>query len=293
MALPEFDYVAAKSLEEASKLASEKGDKCIFMAGGTDVILKIRDRKLKDVDTVIDIKNIPDMDQIEFIEGEGLKVGALVKLYDIQNSDVVKKNIPALAKAAHYVASAQIRRKGTMVGNICNASASADTAGILLSMNAKINTYSTDGGRQIAIDDFFVGAGKTCLDKSKGEIVTSVLIPELKSGQGSGYFKHSVRKAMDIAIVGLAAWVKLDGKKIEDCRLSMASVGPTTMRALEAEKILIGQEFSEDIIEKAGQAAAKECKARSGVRAGEDYKRDMIRVYTKRALREAVETVKA
>ena len=119
MTLPNFDYTVANSLEEASNAISQQGGRAVLMAGGTDVILLLKEDALKDVDTVVDIKNIPDMDQLDFVEGEGLHVGALTKLFTIQTSKLVSDNMPAVADAAHYVASAQIRRKGTLVGNIC------------------------------------------------------------------------------------------------------------------------------------------------------------------------------
>ena len=289
MSLPQFDYVAAQSLEEASSLAVKHGDKGVFMAGGTDVILLMKDHVLSDVDTVIDIKQIPKMDRLEFIDGKGLSVGAQTKLYAIQNSPVVNEKIPALAQAARYVASPQIRRKGTMVGNICNASPSADTASILMVMDAKVKTYSKDGGREIPINDFFKHVKKTCLEK--GEIVTEVFVPELKKGEGSAYLKHSVRKAMDLAIIGVAAWVKTDGKKISDCRICMGGVGITPLRAFEAEKLLKGNEISDELLEKAGVRASEECSPISDVRASAEYRIDMIRVYTKRAVKKALETL--
>lgn len=291
MALPKFDYTAVDCLKDASKLAKEKGDKAFIMAGGTDVILLIKEKAFKDLDTIIDIKNIPNMDQLDFVVGKGMKIGALTKLFDIQTSNLVKEKMPALADAAHSVASAQIRRKGTLVGNICNASPSADTASILLSMNAKVNVFSIDGERQIPIDEFFVGVKKTAL--KKGEIVTSLEIPELKKGEGSAYFKHSVRKAMDLAIIGVAAWVKMDGKKVADCKITMGGVGITPLRAFQAEKVLIGNEISDALLERAGQAAAEECNPISDVRASAEYRKDMVRVYTKRAVKKAMETRKA
>ena len=290
MASPEFDYILAEDLESASKLAKEKGDKAMIMAGGTDVILIVK-ASGGAVDTVIDIKNISGMDQLDFEEGKGLKVGALTKLFDIQTSKLVKEKMPAVADAAHYVASAQIRRKGTMAGNICNASPSADTAPILTAMDAKVNVFSADGERQIPIGEFFKGVKKTALEK--GEIVTSIDIPELKAQEGSAYFKHSVRKAMDLAIIGVAAWVRMDGKKIADCRIALGGVGITPLRAPEAEKILIGNEISEDLLEQAGQKAAEGCSPISDVRASAEYRSDMVRVYTKRAVKKAVETLKA
>lgn len=294
MPLPEFDYVRASSLEDAVHLANETGGNYAYMAGGTDVILLIKEHVYQNmgINKVIDIKEIPDMDQIEFDENKGLKIGALTKLYDIQNSSVVKENIPALADAAHYVASAQIRRKGTMVGNICNASPSADTASILLAMNAVVNTYSPEGNRQIPIGEFFKGVKKTCLNKDNGEIVTSVEIPKLESGEGSAYFKHAVRKAMDLAIIGVAAWIKMDGAKIADARIAMGGVGITPLRAYNAEKVLIGNEITDELLEEAGKAASQECNPISDVRASAEYRTDMIRVYTKRAVKKAVSTMK-
>ena len=288
MSLPVFDYVKAGSVSEASRIAAEKGKKGVIMAGGTDVILLLKDRVIP-VDTVIDIKGIEGMEGIEYVEGEGFKIGALTKLFDIQNSPVVREKLPALSDAAHYVASAQIRRKGTLVGNICNASPSADTAPILLAMDAKIKVANGEEEKVIAISDFFKGVKKTAL--VPGDIVTEVMVPELKKNEGSAYFKHAVRKAMDLAIVGVAAWIKMDGCKVADCRITMGGVGITPLRAKNAEQILIGNEITDEILEKAGKAASEECSPISDVRASAEYRRDMIRVYTKRAVRKAIETL--
>lgn len=288
MTLPAFDYVRAGSLKEASELASEKGSKAILMAGGTDVILLMK-AKAVPADTVIDIKEISDLDSIVFSEGEGMRIGALAKLFDIQTSDIVREKMPALADAAHYVASAQIRRKGTMAGNICNASPSADTASILLAMDAKIKVYNNEIERDVPIGDFFKGVKKTCLEK--GDIVTEIFVPELKKGEVSAYFKHSVRKAMDLAIVGVAVWIKMDGDRVDDCRIAMGGVGTTPLRAYSAEKILKGSELTDDLLEKAAEAASEECSPISDVRASAEYRKDMIRVYTKRAVKKAVETM--
>ena len=293
MTLPNFDYTAARSLEEASKLAAEQNGRCMLMAGGTDVILLLKEHVLKGVDSVIDLKNIPGLEAIEFVEGEGLHVGALAKLFAIQTSPVVNEKIPAVADAAHYVASAQIRRKGTMAGNICNASPSADTAPILVAMNASVKTFGQKGARVIPIGEFFKGVKRTCLDKAAGEIVTEIFIPELKPQEGSAYFKHAVRKAMDLAIVGVAAWIKMDGKRIAECRIAMGGVGITPLRALAAEQAVIGHEFSDELLGLAGEAAASEAHPISDVRASAEYRTDMIRVYTKRALAKALETLKA
>lgn len=288
MSLPAFDYVKVGSIEEASRLAKEKGTKAVLMAGGTDVILLLKEKVIP-ADTVIDLKGIDELEGIEFVEGEGLKIGALTKLFDIQTSDIVKEKMPAVADAAHYVASAQIRRKGTMVGNICNASPSADTAPILLAMNAKVEVQNASEKREIAIADFFKGVKKTNL--LSGDIVTGIVIPELKQGEGSAYLKHSVRKAMDLAIVGVGCWIRMDGKTVADCRITMGGVGITPLRAKNAEQLLIGHEITDELLEQVGVAASQECSPISDVRASAEYRVDMIRVYTKRSIRKAVESI--
>ncbi|MCD7952612.1 MAG: xanthine dehydrogenase family protein subunit M [Synergistaceae bacterium] len=293
MTLPNFNYIAAKSLEEASELAAAQAGRCVLMAGGTDVILLLKENVLRGVESVIDLKNIPGMDGLEFVEGEGLRIGALTKLYAIHNSPLVCEKMPAVADAAHYVASTQIRRKGTMAGNICNASPSADTAPILVAMDASVSVYGKNGERVIPVGEFFTGVKRNCLDKAAGEIVTRINIPELNSQEGSAYFKHSVRKAMDLAIIGVAAWVKMDGCRITDCRIAMVGVGVTPLRAPEAERLLKGSAADDDLLERAGLAASRECSPISDVRASEEYRRDMVRVYTKRAVKRALETLRA
>lgn len=293
MALPEFDYVAAKSLEEASQLMVSMGSECVVMSGGTDVILQIPKNVERGMKTVIDLKTIPGLTRLEYVDGEGLYVGANTKLFDIQSSPVVLEKMPAVAQAAHYVGSNQVRRKGTMVGSICNASPTGDCGSILLAMKAQVKIVGPEGERTVGMDDFWTGFKRIAPDKIKGELVTEIFIPELKSGEGSAYFKHSVRKAMDLAIVGVAAWVKLEGKTVADCRIAVAGGDVTIVRAKAAEQMIIGKELTDELVEAVAAQAADEMHPRSSLRASAEYRHDMIRVYTKRAINKAVETMKA
>lgn len=293
MALPEFDYVAAKSLEEASQLMVSMGSECVVMSGGTDVILQIPKNVERGMKTVIDLKTIPGLTRLEYVDGEGLYVGANTKLFDIQSSPVVLEKMPAVAQAAHYVGSSQVRRKGTMVGSICNASPTGDCGSILLAMKAQVKIVGPEGERTVGMDDFWTGFKKIAPDKFKGELVTGIFIPELKSGEGSAYFKHSVRKAMDLAIVGVAAWVRLEGKTVADCRIAVAGGDVTIVRAKAAEQMIIGRELTDELVEAVAAQAADEMHPRSSLRASAEYRHDMIRVYTKRAINKAVETMKA
>lgn len=293
MALSEFDYVAAKSLEEASQLMVSMGSECVVMSGGTDVILQIPKNVERGMKTVIDLKTIPGLTRLEYVDGEGLYVGANTKLFDIQSSPVVLEKMPAVAQAAHYVGSNQVRRKGTMVGSICNASPTGDCGSILLAMKAQVKIVGPEGERTVGMDDFWTGFKKIAPDKLKGELVTEIFIPELKSGEGSAYFKHSVRKAMDLAIVGVAAWVRLEGKTVADCRIAVAGGDVTIVRAKAAEQMIIGRELTDELVEAVAVQAADEMHPRSSLRASSEYRHDMIRVYTKRAINKAVETMKA
>ena len=287
MVLPKFEYLTAGTVEEASNLQVELGAGAKIMAGGTDIIPPMRDKVLK-CDYIIDIKHIPGLEYIEYDEKEGLKIGALTKLYDIQTSKLVREKNPAVAQAAKYVASTQIRHKGTMVGNVVNASPSADTPPILIAMDADIVVYGHDHvERRVGAKDFFKGVKKTVLEP--GDIVTGIVIPPLGDGEHAAYIKHSVRKAMDLAIVGVAAWVKMDGSKVADARIALGAVATTPVRAPHAEAALIGNEITDELLEKVGLAAMEDCSPISDVRASAEYRHDMIRVFTKRSIKKAIE----
>ena len=291
MVLPKFEYLAPTTLEEAMQLYSELGSGAKIMAGGTDIIPPMRDKAPgSKCDFLIDIKHVPGLDYIEYDEKQGLKIGCLTKLYDIQTSKLVKEKNPAVAQAAKYVASTQIRHKGTMVGNICNASPSCDTAPILISCGAVAKVHGKDADRDLPLGEFFKGVKKTNLEP--GEVVTGLVIPPLAEDECAAYIKFSVRKAMDLAIVGVAAWLKMDGNKVVDARITLGAVAITPVRAYNAEKALIGNEITDELLQKVGEAAMTDCKPISDVRASAEYRHDMVRVFTKRAIMKAIEGYK-
>lgn len=286
MVLPNFEYMVPKTIGEACNLLLELGKDAKVFAGATDIIPPMRDKAFT-VDYLIDLKHIPGIKYIEYDETEGLKIGALTTLREIETSPLVKEKNPAVAHAAKVVASTQIRAKGTMAGNLCNASPSADTPPILLAQNAKVLVQGPNKDRYIMMDDFFVGFKKTALEP--GEIVTGFVIPPLKEGESAAYIKHAVRKAMDLAIIGVAVKLTMDGDVCKDARIALGAVAPTTMRARNAEKALIGKKLTDDVIVEASLAARDECSPISDIRASAEYRRDMIRVFTKRAIKQALE----
>ena len=286
MVLPQFEYMAPSTLEEACRFLLEHDGKAKVMAGATDLIPPMRD-KVFTAEYVIDLKKIPGLDELSYDETEGLKIGALTTLRTLETSELVKEKNPAVAYAAKVIASTQIRAKGTLVGNICNSSPSNDSAPNLLAQGAKVNVQGVDGTRVIPIEEFFLGVRKTSL--KPGEIVTSVVVPPLKENEKASYMKFAVRKAMDLAIIGVAAKIQLENGICTDAKIALGAVAITPILAPKAAEVLIGKELTDEVIEQAAQAAMDSCSPISDIRASKEYRKAMIGVYTKRAIRQCLE----
>ena len=288
MVLPQFEYLVPKTIGEACNLLLELGTSAKAMAGATDLIPPMKDKVISP-EYLIDLKHIPGLDYLEYDEKEGLKIGALTTLRTIETSPLVKEKNPAVAHAAKVVASTQIRAKGTMAGNICNASPSCDTAPILLAQGAKILVQGPNKDRVIPVEEFFVGVKKTSLEP--GELVTGIVIPPLADCEGAAYIKHAVRKAMDLAIIGVAVKLRVENGYCTDARIALGAVATTPIRAPRAEEVLIGSRLTDDVIIKASEEAMNSCNPISDIRASAEYRKDMIRVFTKRAVKQAMESL--
>ena len=286
MVLPQFEYLAPKTIGEACNLLLELGSPAKVMAGATDLIPPMKDKAISP-EYLIDLKKIPDLDYLEYDEKEGLKIGALTTLRTIETSPLVKEKNPAVAHAAKVVASTQIRAKGTMAGNICNASPSCDTAPKRSAQGAKILVQGPNKDRIIQAEDFFLGVKKTSLEP--GEIVTGIVIPPLAENERAAYIKHAVRKAMDLAIIGVAVKIKVEDGICTDAHIALGAVAATPIRAPKAEEALIGKALTDEVIVKASEEAMDSCHPISDIRASAEYRKDMIRVFTKRAVRQAME----
>ena len=286
MVLPQFEYMTASTLEEACRLLLEHDGKAKVMAGATDLIPPMRD-KVFTPEYIIDLKQIPGLDELTYDEEEGLKIGALTTLRTLEKSELVQAKNPAVSYAAKVIASTQIRAKGTLVGNICNSSPSNDSAPNLLAQGAKVNVQGVDGTRVIPIEEFFLGVRKTA--RKPGEIVTSVVIPPLKDNEKAAYLKFAVRKAMDLAIIGVAAKIKLENGICTDAKIALGAVAITPILAPKAAEVLIGKELTDEVIEEAAQAAMDSCSPISDIRASKEYRKAMIGVYTKRAIKQCLE----
>ncbi len=284
MRLSHFDHYAPKTVEEAIELLQSKGPSARLMAGGTDLLIKMRHGAIKP-EAVISIKGIPGLNEIRFEEGKGLTIGATALLADVASHPDILKHFPAVAMAARGTANEQVRNLGTVVGNLCNASPAADNAPVLLAMGAEVRIQGPGGKREIPLDQFFKGPGITALEPT--EIVTSIFAPLPPAHAGAAYLSLSARGKIDCTAIGAAAVVTMDGEICRDVRIFISSCGPTALRAPKAEDIVRSNALSEEILEKAGEQACTETSPITDVRASADYRAMMVAVLTRRVLKEA------
>jgi carbon-monoxide dehydrogenase medium subunit len=281
-----FEYFEPKSLDDAVSLLSLYDGKADVLAGGTDLLVEIKEH-VRQPDYVINIKKIANVDHLRYDAKEGLRFGALVTARDIEISPVVREKYPALSQAASEIGSIQIRNRATVAGNICRASPSADTLPPLIAGGAIVRIYGPAGERTVALEDFLTGAGRTILRPN--EIVTEVSVPAPPPHTGSIYIKLGRRKAMELATVGVAVSLTLERKLCRAIRIVLGAVAPTPIRARQAEAVLLNKPFELHRLEMAAQAAVNESRPISNVRGSAQYRRAMVGVLTKRAIARAAE----
>jgi carbon-monoxide dehydrogenase medium subunit len=282
-----FRYVAPTTVEEAISLLTEYNGKAELIAGGTDLVPQMR-QKAKRPEYVIDISGIPGLDYIDFDEKDGLKIGALTTIRTLETSADLQQRYPVISQAASQLGSVAIRNVGTLGGNLCNAAPSAETAPALIGLSAKAKIVGCDGERVIPLEDFFTGPGSTAL--KKGELLVEIEVPMPPPNTKGVYLKHSIRGTIDLALVSVAAIITLkpNGEFCRDIKIALGAVAPTPMRAHKAEEIMKGQRIDEVLISRAAQAASNEARPISDVRASAEYRKEMVKVFSRRALREAM-----
>jgi len=278
-----FDFYQPATLQEASRLLKEKGPGGRFLAGGTDLVIAMKEKGLLP-NYVVDLKRVPGISGIRENPDGSIGLGALTTMYEIETSPSIKKKFQFLAQSAAEVGSIQIRNRATIGGNMCNATPSADTAPALIALNATAKISGAAGERSISLEEFFRGPGQSVL--SADEILTEIVISKTPSGLVGEYIKFSPREMMDLAYVGVAVAFNFETQKktCSGVRIVLGAVAPTPIRAKRAESTLEGQILSEALAEKAGNIAAEEAKPISDVRSSADYRRAMVAAMTKRAL---------
>lgn len=283
--LPKFNYLAPDTLDEALSLLARYKGRAKVIAGGTDFVPKLKRREIGAPEHVIDLKTIPGLDNIKY-DVSGLSLGALVTIGAVETSAIIREKFGTLAQAAQSMASPQVRNRGTIAGNICNAVPSADSAPPLLTLGAKLKLISQRGERVVGIEDFITGPNQTALNDD--EILQEIHIPHPPPNSKGIYLKLTPRRAMDLAIVGVAVVVIPQDGVCQDIRIALGAVAPTPIRARKAEAVLKGKKFTEEVIEKAAQTAAGQSKPIDDHRASAEYRRDMVEVLVKRAIKQAI-----
>lgn len=277
-----FEYYQPATLQDASRLLKENGPGGRFLAGGTDLVIAMKEKGLLPK-YIVDLKRVPGLNGIRENSDGSIAVGALTTMSAIEKSPVITKKYPFLAQSAAEVGSIQIRNRATVGGNMANATPSADVAPALIALNATAKIVGAAGEREVALEDFFRGPGQTVM--APDEILTEITIPKTGEGWVGEYIKFSPRDMMDLAYVGVAVAYNLDtGKKCDGVRIVLGAVAPTPIRARNSEALLEGRVLTEELAEKVGDEAARECRPISDVRSSADYRRAMVGVMAKRAL---------
>jgi CO/xanthine dehydrogenase FAD-binding subunit len=278
-----FEMHQPTSLHEASRLLKENGPGGHFLAGGTDLVIAIKEKGLVPR-YIVDLKRIPGLSGIHSNDDGSITIGALTTMREIETFPLLIKKYPFLCQSAAEVGSIQIRNRATVGGNMANATPSADVAPSLVALNATAKIVSASGERTTALEDFFRGPGQTVM--SAEEILSEITIPKTSDRLVGEYIKFSPREMMDLAYVGVAVayTVREPDKRCDGVRIVLGAVSPTPMRARQAEAVLEGETLTEALAERAGKIASQESKPISDVRSSADYRRAMVAAMTKRAL---------
>ena len=284
MPAAQFDYIAPTTVHEAVAALVKGGRDTRVMAGGTDLIVKIRHRMLFPK-CIVNLKRIAGLDAITDDKKNGLTIGATALLADVAAHKGIRRHYPTVAEAAGATANVQVRNMGTVVGNLCNASPSADNAPTLMAMAATVDIAGPTGSRSVLLDQFFQGPGITAL--KAGEIVTAVRVPLPVAGSGTAYHSLSQRGKLDCSAVGVGTMVVLNGNHCTDARIIVGACAPVPMRTRAAEKMLIGKKMTDTLIRQAAQKASEETSPITDVRASAPYRWKMVSVLTIRALTDA------
>ena len=283
-------FYAAKSVADAVRALSAQPD-AILIAGGTDVLISVREGKLAGR-PLVSIHGLPELTGVRMEADGTLWIGACTPFSDLSAHPLIREHAQMLGEAVNEVGSPQIRHMGTIGGNLANAATSADSAPSLFAMNAELELTGADGSRRLPIAEFYTGPGKSV--RRHEEILTAIRIKKTEYEHFYGrYIKYGKRNAMEISTLGCAAWVHLaeDGK-IEDLRLAFGVAAPTPIRCAAAEALASGQMPEESLYDRLAEQVRREITPRSSWRASAEFRLQIAGEMTRRAVREAVERAK-
>ncbi len=286
--MKDFEYTAPRTLREAVASMVEKGAQARALAGGTDLIVQLRIKRLQP-ERIVDVKHIPELNELSYGPRKGLTIGAAVPCHRLYGDAEVVERYPGLIDSAAIIGGIQIQGRATFGGNLCNASPSADTIPSLIAYGATCEIAGPNGRRQVAVEDFCTAPGQSVLQL--GELLVALRIPPVRKHSGAHYLRFIPRNEMDIAVVGAGAYVELANRKKEfkAVRIGLAAVAPTPLFARAASELLVGRPVSPEAIEEAAEAAKGIVRPISDMRGPADFRTHLVGVLTRRALNGAIE----
>jgi carbon-monoxide dehydrogenase medium subunit len=282
-----FEYREPETLEETLTLLRDRGDDARVMAGGTALVIMMKQRLVMP-QTLIGLRRLGGLERLDSTNGE-VHLGALLTHRSVEASSLIRTQLPALAETYHHVATLRIRNVATVGGALAHADPNQDPPAMLMALDARVQLASVSGQRAVPLDEFFTDYYETA--RQPDELVVEVIVPRAMPHTGSVYLKFLPRTADDYATVGVAATVRVNPSSglCEECRLAMSCVGPTPIRAKEAESLVRGQRLTPELAREAGVAAQQVTDPIADARGSAEYKRAMAGVFVRRALGQAWE----
>ena len=289
--MQDFEYVAPTTLDEAVRLMAESGPNAKALAGGTDVIVQLRGGRFQ-IERLVDVKKVPEMNELSYSEANGLTVGAAVPCCLIYENETVIKHYPGLVDAAFLIGGIQIQARATLGGNLCNSSPSGDTIPALMVLGGIADVAGPNGRRSIPIEEFCTAPGRNQLQD--GELLVSMNFPAPKPNSGAAFLRFIPRNEMDIAIANSGVSVILDDakEKVVLAKIAVGAVAPTPRMAQAAADAMVGKEASEATIEEAAEAAKAVASPINDMRGTVKQRIHLVGILTKRALRTAIARAK-
>ncbi len=284
-----IDYVSPHSVSEAVSLLAEHKEKARLLAGGTDILVQLRVKR-RQPDLLIDVKSIPELNEITYDPSKGLTLGAAVECYKIYNDKAISKAYPGLIDSASLIGGTQIQGRASIGGNLCNAAPSADAIPGLIAMGVTANVIGPGGTREIAVEDFCTAPGESALKSD--EMLVSLHFPAPKPNVGVRYIRFIPRNEMDIAVAGVGVSVELENGSFKAARVALASVAPTPLFVKEAGDTLAGKAANDESIQLAANIARDAAKPITDMRGTIEFRKHLCEVLTRRALGTAVERAK-
>ncbi len=281
-----FTYHAPATLPEALDLLALTVGGARPLAGGTDLLVQMR-RDDRSPGGLIDVKRIPELREIRFDVGNGLRFGAAVTCAELCEHEDVAGSYPGLLDAVGLIGGTAVQGRATIGGNLCNAAPSADAVPVLIVLDAVCVVSGPKGEREVRAADFCIAPGKTLL--ADDELLVALRVPAPAPDSGGAYLRFTPRGEMDIAVAGAAAWLRLDGSTIAEARVALAAVAPTPLFVPAAGALLAKKQPTEMLFAEAGRLAAEACTPITDHRGSEAQRRHLVGVLTRRCLMAALD----